>query len=144
MMSDTVEDTVHEDVVFTAAQFLRAVTRHMGSEAGQQVWQRMVQDLGDELRGEVWRAMLVGEYRGMLRITGVDLVIAGSGYNGKPNKVQLIKVLRSVTGWGLKESKDAVDGLVDHHQPIDVRVDSNNVLAMGQARQILREAGFYV
>jgi hypothetical protein len=143
-MSDTAEDTVHEDVVFTAAQFLRAVTRHMGAEAGQQVWQRMVQDLGDELRGEVWRAMLVGEYRGMLRITGVDMGIAGSGYNGGLNKVTLIKALRTVTGWGLKESKDAVDGLVDHNQPINARIDSSNVSAMSQSRQILREAGFYV
>ena len=80
MNSDT-DNTVHEDVVFTAAQFLRAITRHMGAEAGQQCWQNIIQELGDDLRGEVWKAMLVGVYRGVLRITGVDPMVGSTGIN---------------------------------------------------------------
>ena len=32
------------------------------------------------------------------------------------NKIKAIKVIRSITGWGLKESKDFVDSLANEHR----------------------------
>jgi large subunit ribosomal protein L7/L12 len=55
--------------------------------------------------------------------------------NGGPNKIGTIKVVREVTGLGLKDAKDLVDGA-----PKDVKVGVNKTEAQ-EIEKKLKEAG---
>ena len=58
-----------------------------------------------------------------------------TGTTQSDNRIQLIKAFREVTGWGLKEAKDAVVALIDSNKPQFVNCDVN------EAEQ-LKDVGF--
>ena len=61
--------------------------------------------------------------------------VHGRPQERRPNKIGIIKVVREVTGLGLKDAKDLVDGA-----PKDVKVGVNKTEAEDIAKK-LKEAG---
>lgn len=97
-MKTTETDTL-DDVVFDGIRLLESLTRHYGSEKGIEVWEKMGEVLGQEIKGKVFFSMLTGEFSNRVRIE-----------RGTCNQaVAAIKAIRAGTGYGLKEAKDAWD-----------------------------------
>ena len=88
-----------EEVVFDGIRFLESLTRHYGAEKGLEVWNKMGEAVGDEVKGKVFFSMLTGESSNRVRIQQGDCKQA----------VAAIKAIRSGTGMGLKDAKDAYD-----------------------------------
>ncbi len=108
-----------DDVVFDGIRFLESLTRHYGPEKGMQVWEKMGEAVGDEIKGKVFFSMLTGESSNRVRIQA-----------GTCNQaVAAIKAIRSGTGYGLKEAKDAWD--LSKHQVVvldNVQRDMKNIM----------------
>jgi hypothetical protein len=113
-----VKDDIDE-VVFDGIRFLESITRHYGPEKGIEVWEKMGEAFGDEIKGKVFFSMLTGESSNRIRIQA-----------GTCNQaVAAIKAIRSGTGYGLKEAKDAWD--LSRHQVVvldNVQRDMKNIM----------------
>jgi ribosomal protein L7/L12 len=119
-------------IVLNSIQFIRAVTEAYGSEEGMELWSRIAEVLDPTIKGEVFKAMLLGEYGTTVRLSGVTY-----GYD----KISAIKAIRAVDSrrLGLKEAKDAVEDIVDRGGSFVVEIaNSERHTAFAQ----LREAGF--
>lgn len=88
-----------EEVIFDGIRFLESLTRHYGAEKGLEVWEKMGEAVGDDVKGKVFFSMLTGESSNRVRIQKGDCTQA----------VSAIKAIRIGTGLGLKEAKDAWD-----------------------------------
>lgn len=88
-----------EEVVFDGIRFLESLTRHYGAEKGMEVWEKLGEAVGDEVKGKVFFSMLTGESSNRIRIQRGTCTEA----------VAAIKAIRSGTGLGLKEAKDMWD-----------------------------------
>jgi hypothetical protein len=69
-----------------------------------------------------------------LRVRGFGVTHAVRLTNSGPHKIMVIKTVRELTGWGLKDAKDAVDGLAQIVDGVDLQT-AQHVAAK------LREAG---
>ena len=88
-----------DEVVFDGIRFLESLTRYYGPEKGMEVWNKLGEAVGDEIKGKVFFSMLTGESSNRVRIQA-----------GTCNQaVAAIKAIRTATGYGLKEAKDAWD-----------------------------------
>ena len=95
----TGETDTLDDVVFDGIRLLESLTRYYGAEKGIEVWEKMGEALGQEIKGKVFFSMLTGESSNRVRIE-----------RGTCNQaVAAIKAIRAGTGYGLKEAKDAWD-----------------------------------
>lgn len=99
-------------LVSTAIEFLRVAGHELGAEFGQEKVNAMLNAFDPELKAQVFMHLLVGEYSYALQIQTKP-----GGYR---SKIEAIKAIRSVTGFGLKESKDITDA-ADAGQPIAVK-----------------------
>lgn len=98
----TSEQETH--IIPAAIYFLRALTTTLGPEVGLHVWDQINSTIGKDIKGKVFFAMLSGR--------GEDEIILRGIYPGsKINKVELIRLIRSISGLGLKESKDIGEAL---------------------------------
>lgn len=88
-----------DEVVFDGIRFLESLTRYYGAEKGMEVWNKMGEAVGDEIKGKVFFSMLTGESSNRVRIQAGTCTEA----------VAAIKAIRMGTGMGLKEAKDAWD-----------------------------------
>ena len=88
-----------EEVIFDGIRFLESLTRYYGAEKGMDVWNKMGEAVGDEIKGKVFFSMLTGDSSTRVRIQAGTCTEA----------VAAIKAIRSGTGYGLKEAKDAWD-----------------------------------
>ena len=88
-----------DEVVFDGIRFLESLTRFYGADKGMEVWEKMGEALGDEIKGKVFFSMLTGESSNRVRIQAGTCTEA----------VAVIKAIRMGTGYGLKEAKDAWD-----------------------------------
>jgi ribosomal protein L7/L12 len=88
-----------DEVVFDGIRFLESITRHYGPEKGIEVWDKMGEAIGEDIKGKVFFSMLTGESSNRVRIQ-----------KGNCNQaVAAIKAIRMGTGLGLKDAKDAYD-----------------------------------
>lgn len=113
-MNDTIDE-----VVFDGIRFLESLTRHYGPERGMEVWEKMGEVLGPDIKGQVFFSMLTGESSNRIRIQ------AGTC----DQAVAAIKAIRAGTGYGLKEAKDAWD--LSKHQVVtldNVQRDAKRLL----------------
>ena len=94
-----VKDDPIDELVFDGIRFLESMTRLYGPEKGIELWEKMGETLGDEIKGKVFFSMLTGESSNRVRIQ------AGTCNN----PVAAIKAIRAGTGFGLKEAKDTWD-----------------------------------
>mgnify|MGYP003334871967 FL=1 len=120
-----------DDVIATGLQFMRAITEAFGTETGLELWDTIAQTLDPDVKGQMFFAMLTGQMPGRIRVSGIRQDHMG-------RKVEQIKAIRAVSGWGLKESKDAIDLLYDRGQAFVLETTS---LDRTTHLQTLRMAG---
>jgi len=88
------------EVISNGLHFIRAITEAYGADEGMRLWDTIASTLDPDLKGEMFFAMIGGQYNNRIRVNGVT---PGS------NKIAVIKAIRSVSGLGLKEAKDMSD-----------------------------------
>ena len=123
-MSDnslTEEDTL-EMVVTDGIQFLESITRHYGPEQGIEVWNKLGEAFGDEIKGRVFFTMLTGEHscRVWFRDPGCN------------SRIDVIKAIRGATGLSLKEAKALSDAALQ--QRVAVKTTSRSA-----SRELVRD-----
>lgn len=90
----------HETHIIQASlSFISAVTEAYGADEGMKLWENINHNLDPDIKGKVFFAMLTGEYRNTIKLTGT--------YDSR-DLVRAIKCVRTYTGLGLKEAKDLV------------------------------------
>ena len=122
-----------QDVIQSGINFMRSITEAFGNEEGMKLWDTIADTLDPDVKGQIFFAMLTGEYNGIVTLTGSS---------AHANKVSLIKAVRTVDSrhLGLKEAKDICDMLWEG-KPQKLHVDPKN---RNVVMRELRDAGFYV
>lgn len=120
-----------EDIIQSGINFMRSVTEAYGTDEGMKLWDTIASTLDPDIKGQIFFAMLTGDYNGVVSIASVQ---AGS------DRVWRIKSIRSVTGLGLKEAKDLSD-LLDAGKTIKLNI---NPKKRNEALAELRNAGFHI
>jgi hypothetical protein len=120
-----------EDIIQSGINFMRSITEAYGTDEGMKLWDGIASVLDPNIKGEIFFALLTGEYNGVVSISGCQ---SGS------DRVWRIKSIRAVTGLGLKEAKDLSD-LLDSGKPIKLNI---NPKKRNEALSELRNAGFHV
>lgn len=122
-----------EDIIQSGINFMRSITEAYGTDEGMKLWDSIASVLDPDIKGQIFFAMLTGEYNAIISI---------AGRQPGANRVSLIKAIRTATSpsLGLKEAKDLSD-LLDSGKTIKLNVDpKNRSIALSE----LRNAGFYV
>lgn len=96
-----------EELIGSSIVFMQTVSEIYGAERGQELWTAIADTIDPDLKGEVFMAMLTGNYRQdkiHVRNPFVSVI---------QNKVALIKCIRNYDrrNLGLKEAKDIADRL---------------------------------
>lgn len=107
------------NIIMSSIMFIRAITKAYGSEEGMELWSRIAEVLDPAIKGEVFKAMLVGEYEGLVRIKGFD--------SNKFDKIGVIKLIRNTDKrrLDLKEAIEVIRG-VEAGKSFDLQVVENN------------------
>lgn len=122
-----------EDLIYAAIEFSRRCREEIGEELGTEKVTAMFDAFDPELKGQVFMTLLAGTI-GTVRIE------RGSGYEVK--KINAIKGIRGITGWGLKESKDFIDSIDPGKQQL-----LNGCFKMEEIRALreqLHDSGYFV
>jgi hypothetical protein len=122
-----------QDIIQSGINFMRSITDAYGTDEGMKLWDSIASVLDPDVKGQIFFAMLTGEYNGIISI---------SGHQPGANRVTMIKAIRTIDKRqpGLKEAKDMSD-ILSTGKPIKLEVDpKQRVWAMNE----LRKAGFYV
>ena len=117
-----------EQIIQSGMNFMRSITEAYGTDEGMKLWDTIASTLDPDIKGQIFFAMLTGEYNGIITI---------SSRNPHSNKISVIKAIREVTGLGLKEAKDLSD-MLDSGKSIRIECNPRNRL---RSLQILRAAG---
>lgn len=125
------------DVIQSGINFIRAITEAYGTDEGMKLWETISDTLDPEVKGQIFLAMLKGEYQGRVRISRGDFSVNSINHSDKITK---IKALRLVSGFGLKEAKDGVEALEWHNTPIEFEIDASK---RGWAVEELRRVGLF-
>lgn len=88
-----------EEIIFDGIRFLESIARKYGPEKSIEIWDKLGEAMGQDIKGQVFFAMLTG--------TGGTRVYVQKGTCNQA--VAAIKAIRVGTGYGLKEAKDAWD-----------------------------------
>jgi len=122
-----------EEIIQSGISFMRSITEAYGADEGMKLWDTIASTLDPDVKGQIFFAMLTGEYNNIVNITG---------HNPGADRVRMIKTIRSVDkrGLGLKEAKDMSDYL-SNGQMIKLEIDP---AVRGMALSELRKAGFHV
>jgi hypothetical protein len=116
-----------DSIVFDGIRFLESITRYYGPERGMDVWNKMGESFGDEVKGKIFFAMLTGDTVGRVRFTSTNAT----------NTVWAIKSIRVATGLGLKEAKDLYDSAKGKTVSVDVKTPNER----RELIKCLRDAG---
>jgi ribosomal protein L7/L12 len=130
MMHSNIND--RSQLVADAIAFMQSLVRHYGESRGMETFERLADHADPELKGEVFIAMLTGQFSN--RIT-LHSVVEGA------NAVACIKAIRTVDSrnLGLKEAKDIYDNVRHLGRTAILEVASND---RSKAASELRNAGF--
>ena len=120
-----------QEIIQSGINFMRTITDAYGTDEGMKLWDTIASVLDPDVKGQIFFSMLTGEFNGIVTI-----------HSSTPhaNKIWLIKALRSVGGYSLKEAKDLCDSL-ESGGSIKLNVDPKN---RHNALRELRGAGFNV
>ena len=122
-----------EDIIQSCINFMRSITEAYGTDEGMKLWDTIASTLDPDVKGQIFFAMLTGEYNNIITITG---------HNNGADRVRMIKTIRNIDkrGIGLKEAKDMSDNL-SSGKPVKLEIDpSTRAMALSE----LRRAGFHV
>jgi hypothetical protein len=87
-----------EPIICAGIEFMRCITDCYGSDEGMKLWDAIADTLDTSVKGEIFFAMISGQYTTSLRVGG-----------SVSDRVASIKAIRTFTGLGLKEAKDRSD-----------------------------------
>jgi hypothetical protein len=111
--------------------FLRSITEAYGTDEGMRLWETISGAFDPELKGQIFFAMLTGEYHYEIRLQGA---------NPSADKISMIKALRAAAGYGLKEAKETTEEVMSGREHrLKVKPEQR-----GQFIHDLRFAGFRV
>lgn len=122
-----------EDIIQSGINFMRSITEAYGTDEGMKLWDTIATTLDPDVKGQIFFAMLTGEYNNIITITG---------HNPGADRVRMIKTIRNVDkrGLGLKEAKDMSDH-ISVGEPVKLEIDpSTRAMTLSE----LRKAGFHV
>lgn len=88
-----------QQFVWAARDFIRAAKEELGHEFEENKVDAMLDAFDTSLKKQMFMEMLIGSNDLRIRRTTMT----------NCNKIQVIKAIRSLTGFGLKESKDIMD-----------------------------------
>ncbi len=96
-----------EELVGASVSFMQTVTEIYGAERGMELWSTIADTIDPDLKGEVFMAMLSGNYR------QDKIHVRNPFMSSVQNKVALIKCIRTYDRrrLSLKEAKDIADRL---------------------------------
>jgi hypothetical protein len=119
-------------LVADAIAFMQSLVRHYGESKGMETFERLADHADPTLKGEVFIAMLTGQFSGRITLHGIQ---------EHANAVACIKAIRAVDQrrLGLKEAKDMFDALKYQNKTGVLEVLSKD---RSKAAQELRQAGF--
>lgn len=115
------------DIITSGIQFMRSITEAYGTDDGLKLWTTIADTLDPDVKGEIFFAMITGNYQNKLHCR------ISPSYFQRPDKVAMIKEIRTWTGFGLKEAKDMADAIIDNSsvQTITVTTDKYNAARKG-------------
>ncbi len=119
-----------EHIINEGIHFMRSITECYGPEEGMKLWDQIVSVLDPSVKGEIFFAMLMGNYGRRIKISGIVA-----------NRVAAIKAIRTVTGLGLKEAKDLNDEMQAGRT---ITIDLMEGVDRSSAIRTLRETGINV
>lgn len=104
MLEDAFGEREHVDedfqqIIQDGIHFLESIARYYGPEKSIEIWDKMGEAMGPDIKGRVFFAMLTG--------SGGNRVYVQAGNCNQA--VAAIKAIRQGTGLGLKDAKDAYD-----------------------------------
>lgn len=126
----------HKSSIITSGiSFLRSITDAYGSDEGMKLWDAIANTLDPAVKGEIFFAMLRGEYQDYITLKGV-------GYNAatKATKITAIKEIRDASGLGLVEAKQAYEA-AEQGIPVKIPCSPDKI---GVAIASLRYAGMVI
>ena len=91
------------DIIQSGISFMRSITEAYGTDEGMKLWDNIASVLDPDVKGQIFFAMLTGQYNDLVVLKGVDS-------RANNNAVACIKEIRQWSGFGLKEAKDLVEG----------------------------------
>ena len=95
MTVPTTIDTM-ASVIRDGIRFMESLTRHYGTDRGQEIWEGIGNVVGTEVKGKIFFAMVSGEISNRVIFSTTRCT----------EKVRGIKLIREFTGMGLREAKD--------------------------------------
>lgn len=93
------QDEAYQEIIFDGIRLLESIARYYGPEKSIEIWDKMGEAMGQDIKGQVFFNMLTG--------SGGKRVHIQRGT--ATNAVECIKAIRHGTGYGLREAKDAWD-----------------------------------
>ena len=121
-----------DDIIQSGMTFIRAITEAYGTDKGMELWEQITDVLDPEVKGQIFFAMITGEYNDRITLKGVM---------GTNNAVACIKEVRNWTGFGLKEAKDTYDRLRGLGSPEVITVKPQEY---AYAVSALRKVGYMI
>lgn len=118
------ESDQRDHLIQSSVMFMQTVSEIYGAEKGMELWSTIADTIDTNLKGEVFMAMLSGQYRS-------DRLFMRSTPNAI-NKVAIIKCIRDydTRHLGLKDAKDISDLLTaGHPQVLEVSPDRRHAAA---------------
>lgn len=115
------ESDQRDNLIHASVSFMQTVSEIYGPEKGMELWTTIADTIDTNLKGEVFMAMLSGQYRS-------DRIFMRSTTNIN-NKVAIIKCIRDydTRHLGLKDAKDITDLLFSGcAQVLEVSPDRRN------------------
>ena len=106
------KDGLYDILINDSIRFLESLGNYYGAERAMEVWKELGPTVGDDVKGQVFMAMLSGHGNSMR----LELSRPAMPYSGPMHTiaVPVIKAIRTATGIGLKEAKDLWDTTESH------------------------------
>lgn len=118
-------------IITSGIAFLRSITDAYGSDEGMKLWDSIANTLDPAVKGEIFFAMLRGEYQDHITLRDV-------GYN--TSKLTAIKEIRGASGLGVMEAKQAYE-TAEQGMPVKIPCSPDKI---GSAIAALRYAGMVI
>lgn len=100
-------------IILRGLDFIRVITEAYGPEEGMELWDTIVSTLDPDIKGDIFLAMLTGEYSNTIKITAL---------RHSAGKVAVVKAIRVASGLGLYEAKQVADA-VESGKPATITID---------------------
>ena len=138
-------DSAYETLIDTTSDFVREMMNYYGDEAGLEMVREILPKVNQQLADDVLIKALTGELTGRFITLQSFRDINPPFPGGTPSGlIQGIKLIRELTGYGLKEAKDTVDGLRSPSpRPVRITLFKDGVPRSNKIAR-LRATGFVI